>query len=496
MIRKITALLLLFLFVTGCKDNDGGKAESSEMESLAYTLYTDKIELFVEFKPLVIGETTKFAAHFTTLGDTFKSLDEGRITVSLIVGGKGIRNTVKSASSPGIFRLALKPETTGKGKLVFDIQTRYGNDRIEIPNVEVFANEEVAKKAARPKAPSGGISYLKEQAWKVEFANVPAQRKTFHEIIRTNGQLLSALGDEMVITAKADGIVRFTGNNATNGKPVSEGTALFTISGSNLAKGNIDSQVRESRMSYLKLKADYERAQELAKDQIISQKEFQTTKLMYENARNDFNTISKNFTANGQRIIAPMSGFVKTVTVSDGQFVQAGTPLATVTKNKKLLLQANVSQRYFGKLPTITSANFSIPNGSTYDTQKLNGKVVSYGKSASVDSPFLPITFEIDNTQGIVSGSGVEVFLKSTAKPNALIIPMTAIQEEQGVFYVYIQTAGETFDKREVTLGANDGNEVEILSGIKDGERVVTKGGYQIKLSVASGALPAHGHEH
>lgn len=496
MFRKITALLSLFLAFTGCKDNDGGKAEGSGMESLAYTLYTDKIELFVEFKPLVVGETTKFAAHFTTLGDTFKSLDQGRVTVSLSIGDKGIRNTVKTASSPGIFRLALKPMTTGKGKLVFDIQTRYGNDRIEIPNVEVFTNVKAAQKAARPEAPSGSITYLKEQAWKVEFANAPAQRKTFHEVIRTNGQLLSAVGDEMVITAKADGIVKFNGDNAIVGKAVSEGTPLFAISGSNLAQGNIDSQVRESKMNYLKLKADYERAQELAKDQIISQKEFQTTKLLYENARNDFNTISKNFSANGQRINAPMSGFVKTVSVSDGQFVQAGTPLATVSKNKRLLLQANVSQRYFGKLASITSANFTIPNGETYDTQNLNGKVVSYGKSASLESPFLPIAFEIDNTQGIVSGSGVEVFLKSTAKPNTLVIPMSAIQEEQGVFYVYVQTAGETFDKREVTLGAKDGREVEILSGINDGERVVTKGGYQIKLSVASGALPAHGHEH
>jgi membrane fusion protein, heavy metal efflux system len=45
-------------------------------------------------------------------------------------------------------------------------------------------------------------------------------------------------------------------------------------------------------------------------------------------------------------------------------------------------------------------------------------------------------------------------------------------------------------------LGANDGLNVQILSGVSEGERVVTKGAYQIKLSQASGALPAHGHEH
>jgi multidrug efflux pump subunit AcrA (membrane-fusion protein) len=76
------------------------------------------------------------------------------------------------------------------------------------------------------------------------------------------------------------------------------------------------------------------------------------------------------------------------------------------------------------------------------------------------------------------------------------VIPVSALVEEQGIFYVYVQTEGESFQKRELKLGANDGQKVQVLSGLSEGERVVTKGGYQIKLSQASGALPAHGHEH
>ena len=77
-----------------------------------------------------------------------------------------------------------------------------------------------------------------------------------------------------------------------------------------------------------------------------------------------------------------------------------------------------------------------------------------------------------------------------------MTVPVSALIEEQGVFYVYVQTEGESFQKRELKLGANDGQKVQVLSGVSEGERVVTKGGYQIKLSQASGALPAHGHEH
>jgi membrane fusion protein, heavy metal efflux system len=88
------------------------------LQSLSYTLYTDTSELFVEFKPLVAGTTSKFAAHLTHLGENFTPYTEGSVTVSLVVGGKGIRHSVNAPISPGIFRLALQPTQAGIGKLV------------------------------------------------------------------------------------------------------------------------------------------------------------------------------------------------------------------------------------------------------------------------------------------------------------------------------------------------------------------------------------------
>ena len=77
----------------------------------------------------------------------------------------------------------------------------------------------------------------------------------------------------------------------------------------------------------------------------------------------------------------------------------------------------------------------------------LNGRIISYGKSTTANSAFLPITFEIDNIGNLISGSAAEVFLKSSAIPNALVIPVSALMEEQGNFYVYVQLGGESFQK-------------------------------------------------
>lgn len=497
--KIIQNILLICLFVFGLASCDKKEEapKNTSLEPLAYTLYTDNTEMFVEFKPLVVGSTSKFAAHFTVLGENFKPLTDAKITVSLIIGSSGIKNAVDAPSSPGIFRLALEPKTAGTGTLVFDIVTKDYTDKITIENVVVYPDEKTALEKQPESTESGDISYLKEQAWKVDFANIAVKKQTFNDVIKTSGQILSAPGDEMIVTAKASGVVIFAGKNTIVGSAVSAGNSLFTITGADMTENNIDASVNEARNNFLKAKSDYERSKLLVADKIVSEKDHQQLKLQFENAQRAYSTVSKNYSSKGQNILSPMSGFVKDILVTEGQYVAAGTPLATISKNKRLLIQANVSQSYFNRLPSITSANFKTPQSEiVYNTSDLDGKIVSYGKSASANSPFIPVTFEVNNTGQLISGSIIEVYLKSSPILDALIIPTSSLIEEQGTFYVYVQTGGESFQKREVKLGASDGLQVQVLSGIQENERVVTKGGYQIKLSSASGALPAHGHEH
>ena len=60
----------------------------------------------------------------------------------------------------------------------------------------------------------------------------------------------------------------------------------------------------------------------------------------------------------------------------------------------------------------------------------------------------------------------------------------------------FVLIHGEAFQKRVLELGIRDGEFVEVLSGIKANERVVTKGAYLVKLASASPASFGHGHAH
>ncbi|OAV63703.1 Macrolide-specific efflux protein macA precursor [Bacteroidales bacterium Barb4] len=126
----------------------------------------------------------------------------------------------------------------------------------------------------------------------------------------------------------------------------------------------------------------------------------------------------------------------------------------------------------------------------------MNGRLLSYARSPEEGSFYVPVSFEFDNRGGIVSGAYAEVFLLASPVPDVLCVPLSALTEEQGVYFVYIQLDEDCYRKQEVTTGADNGAEVRILSGLTAGDVVVTEAAYHLKLATASAAMPAHTHHH
>ena len=319
------------------------------------------------------------------------------------------------------------------------------------------------------------------------------QPKAFRQVITCSGEIQAAQGSEMVVVANVSGVVSFQ-RSVTEGMQVSKGNDIMSISAAELHEGD---PAQRARITYEAAKADFERASRLVESQIVSQKEFNAIKEKYENARLAYEALAKHQTHSGVAVTAPMGGYIKNLLVKEGDYVAVGQPLATITQNNRLFLRADVSERYYSYLKGISSANFKTPyDNKVYELGELNGKVLSYGKSAGNGSFYVPVTFSFDNKGGIIPGSFVEVYLLSQAMENVISIPVEALTEEQGLYFIYIQKCKESYKKQEVKLGANNGKEVQILSGVNPGDRVVVKGAYHVKLASASNALPAHSHEH
>lgn len=499
------ALLTLgvFGFIVGCRQSvqQEQDPDADLLEPLSYTLYTDKTELFLEFKPLVVGQTSRFAAHLTRLGESFKPLTEGRVMVSLqpLGNGEAQHHMVEGPSSPGIFRPQLTPHRTGLYRLIFQIAAPAVRDTFRIDTVQVFADKTAAK-AAMPAEGSGGgqeISYLKEQAWQVEFATQPLRPQPFGDVIRSTGQVLPAPTDEAIVAATFDGIVQLANPSLVVGKTIRTGEPLVTLTSKSLPEGNLDARLAQTRTEFNRAKTEYERAQELNKSQLITGNDFETAKARYEIARSALSALSASYRSGGKTLTAPVSGFVREVLIRPGQFVVAGQPLISLTRNRKLVVRVDVSPQYAGQLSQVQMASLrTSTDNRLYTLTDLGGRVLSYGRSTDAATGFTPLLLEVNNIASLLPGTFVDVWLQIAPQSQALAIPESALIEEQGQFYVYVQTAGESFEKRAVRLGARDGLRAELISGVAPGERVVTKGAYQIRLATLSGTMPAHGHEH
>lgn len=353
--------------------------------------------------------------------------------------------------------------------------------------------EEEMHKEGAAHGVSGEIILAPEKA---KAAGVKVETVTagaFRDVIPASGQILAVQGDEAAVVASTAGVVSFV-RPLAEGMRIAGGNAVFTISGSHIQDGDA---VNRARIAYETAKDEYERASKLLDSQIISKKDFNILKENYENARIAYEALSPSRDGKGVSVLAPITGYVKSCLVKEGDYVTVGQPLATITQTRRLRLRADVSERYYPALRRVSSANFSTSyDNHVYQLDSLNGRLLSYGKSTGDTSYYIPVTFEFDNRGEMLPGAFVEVYLLSGVRQGVISIPVSALTEEQGVTFVYLQLDAECYQKREVKTGLSDGSRVEILSGLKEGEKLVTEGAIHVKLASASNAIPAHTHNH
>ncbi len=320
--------------------------------------------------------------------------------------------------------------------------------------------------------------------------------QAFQEVIHTSGKIMPAQGDEITLTASHDGAVVFGSKALFPGETVRSGEKLVTISGRGLIHDNIETTFMDAKTAYETAKANFERAQLLNEDKITSDKDLAEIKMAFEKAKNNYEIIRQNYSAGGQSVTASTNGYIKEILVSEGQFVSTGQPLVKITKNKRLVVQADVPQHYFSMLSKIQSANFITPyDQKLHKSEELNGRLISYGKSTGDNSLFTPVYFEVDNVGNLMAGSFVEIYLKTVIIPKAIVVPKSALLEEAGRYYVYAE-GEENFEKHYLTIDCNDGENYHISEGLEFGDHVATKNPYLIKLASMSSALPAHSHQH
>lgn len=488
--------MLLFSCRNNQEEDHAHDAEGNhltpEVATISKTVWTDQTELFVEFPALVEGKTSKFAAHFTTL-DQHRPVREGSVTVSLIKGESGIRHTVEAPSSPGIFSPALQPKEPGMYDLVFDLKTPEYSDRIVIEDVQVYASVAEASKNIS-EAEEAGISFLKEQAWQIDFQTAPVTQGQVYDIVHTSGVWQAAPGTYKTLAAGANGMVDFVSENLTEGSGVKKGQLLMNLSSEGLSSNNIRAEIAQAKARFDQTKAEYERKKELYEDRIVPKSEFEKVESDFRVAEANYRALASNYGAGGKQIRAPFDGFIKSINTSNGDYVEQGANLVTIGTDRSRLLKTQLSTSHNPSKESIANVWYKDDNGNWKEVE--GGSIVSVGREVEDRKPMIPVYIKVDDVVEMPEGSFTEVQIALGRAETGIVVPEAALLEDYGNYSVIVQTGGESFERRPVKIGKRNGKNAQVLSGLEVGDVVVTTGNYQVKMASMSGQTPGHGHEH
>lgn len=196
---------------------------------------------------------------------------------------------------------------------------------------------------------------------------------------------------------------------------------------------------------------------------------------------------------------APLSGTVTERTVNAGAGIEAGKSLFTITNLATVWVIANVPASQVNHVRVGTSAEISSPVSTT----SLKGKVSYINPLINEETRMARVRIEVGNAQERLRvGMFVEVSFPQAATEkqeptagNGLVIPVEAVHRLGDRTVVFIPKADEAgaFEVRDVELGGETEGYHRILSGVKGGERVVTKGSFTLKTHLMKGEL---GEEH
>ena len=488
---------------------------AAEVPSLDVTSWTGKSELFVEYPPLVAGETVRFAVHLTNLGD-FSALNAGRPNIVMTPegGGNGVTLPGSDPLRPGAFRVEGAIPPAGRYRWVLNVEAPGLVDRHDLGQVTVFPDQAAAVADAETRAPEDAstISYLKEQQWTNEFATRQVIDGDVRSAIRVPANIEPVTGGDAIVPAPASG--RFlVGVLPSIGDRVSPGAVLGRIEprlGENGAdRATLEAGVAEAESALEAARADLTRAEGLLADRAVPARRVEDARravgvaearLRAARARlaqRDEVLGSGGGAASGNAFVlrAPIAGRVVEVQAALGATYDEGAPLFRIVRTDRVELQAQLPPSDAARARTLSGLAFEVPGRA--DPIELEPDHVHDAGVIDSRTRALPIQIEVENRDGqLLIGQIGTAILYTGGTQRVPVVPREAVLMESGRPYVFVQVGGESFARRQVEIAARDRDLVGIRSGLMPGERVVVKGAYDIQLASAAKGLPAEGHVH
>lgn len=482
--------------------------ETDEVDPVVVTRWTDRSELFMEYPPLVAGETSRFAIHFTDLA-TFAPVRTGGAVVRL--SGNGAEAfSVDAPGRPGTFGIDVTPARAGRYRLEVLLEAAALEDRHDLGEVSVRRAGDAAPEPAE-EGEDGAISFLKEQQWAFDFATVAAERREIADSLRIAAVIAPRTGGRADVTSPVDGRLTADLPPRPVGTPVSRDDVLAEIvphSGHGEDRPALELAVAEARNALELVRAERTRVDRLveagalpARRQLEARVAEQTAEARLTAADAHLAQLDVTRTAQGDGgrdvrflLRSPIGGVVAASDAAPGASVAQGDSLFHIVALDRVHVVGSLPEAALARLGNLSGAELEVAG---FDAPVALDRLVSVGRVLDADARTVPLIYELRNPdRRLAVGQAVSLRIFASAATEGVTVPEGAIVDDAGQPVVFVQVAGESFERRPVRLGNREGGFVQIEGEVESGERVVTSGAPLIRLASLSPQVPAHGHVH
>ncbi len=523
------------------------------------TVWTDKLEAFVEMDNLVVGEPAHALIHLTNLADFSPLGTEHHVSLSFQpeAATKPV-STEATWNRAGICEAHLIIDRPSTGELSLTLNGTDGPIRLDLgmvsigteqqpgsfvmhenPDHEAVDHTQAAERdhydhaesghaddhlhegqthpepdvhdATRQEEPAGQL-FTKEQQWGMDFRTAPAQMDSLPAGITVFGRVEARSGFDIVLTAPVDGVVTAT-RWPTGGTSTSTGEVLFhltpKVSGDFSLTGlNAEVQALQSQLQLSQSRLD--RLEHLLESGTVSRWEVEDARVQAQTltnrltaARSDLQTARSMRTRSGERneeldIRSPLTGSITHVRVTPGQFVTAGKELIHLVRERPIQLELAipVQQTDVLALPLTGLYLRSFTDREPVYIGPEEMRVLAHTPGVDPETGKITLYLEINRSlKRYPLHAMVEAELLFEDSIEGIVIPVSALVDDAGSFVIYRQLSGERFIRTPVHIVQRTGDRV-MITGVSPDARIVVRGGQAVRRAEMVGSGSFQDHGH
>ena len=284
--------------------------------------------------------------------------------------------------------------------------------------------------------------------------------------------------EEVTVSAEIEGVIRSV--KVEEGSQVSKGMLLAAIDDSDysLEVKRADAVFKQAEATLENTRLEFKRKDVLYKEELVTKQQYDdvTTRLSLAEAEVERAKASLSLARlklSKTKITSPLACVIKEKRVSAGDFVRNGTPLFIIIQPNPLKLRFTVPEKDVGRLRVNQEVMLRVDG---FAEAEFKGRVNIVFPNVEEKTRTLQVEALVPNNNGLLKpGLFAKVILYTAGERDTIVVPVTALLYEGEKVRVFV-TEGDRAKERVVKLGSKYGEFMEIIEGIKTGEKVVFMG--------------------